>query len=74
MSDIVVNYIGYLASAFVAFGFVLKDVKKIRIVNMIGCICFVVYGFLNETTLWPVVITNMIIILIQIYHLINHKK
>lgn len=31
--------IGYSASLFIVLSFILKDIRKIRIVNMIGCIC-----------------------------------
>jgi hypothetical protein len=45
MSPEITNFIGYGASFFVVLSFVLKDIKKIRIVNLVGCILFVIYGF-----------------------------
>ncbi|AZA55741.1 uroporphyrinogen decarboxylase [Chryseobacterium shandongense] len=66
-------YIGYSASLFIVLSFILKDVRKIRIVNMIGCICFVIYGIFNGM-LWPVIIPNGLICFIQIYYLLFDKN
>ncbi|MFL9834055.1 uroporphyrinogen decarboxylase [Chryseobacterium terrae] len=73
MNPEIVNYIGYAASVFIVLSFILKDLTKIRIVNLIGCICFVVYGIFNGM-LWPVIIPNGIICLVQVYHLLTAKK
>ncbi|MCY0969055.1 uroporphyrinogen decarboxylase [Chryseobacterium wangxinyae] len=73
MSPEIASYIGYAASLFIVLSFVLKDLRKIRIVNMVGCICFVVYGFFSGM-LWPVIIPNAIICFVQIYHLLTEKK
>jgi len=73
MSSEIVNYIGYAASVFIVLSFILKDLNKIRIVNLIGCICFVVYGIFSGM-LWPVIIPNAIICFVQVYHLITAKK
>ncbi|AZI33531.1 uroporphyrinogen decarboxylase [Kaistella carnis] len=70
MSPQITNFIGYAASFFVVFSFVLKDVRKIRIVNFIGCFCFVVYGIFSDY-LWPVIIPNGILCGVQVYHLLK---
>lgn len=64
------EYVGYLASVFVILSFMLKDLKKIRVVNLVGCIAFVVYGIFSGM-LWPVIIPNAILSVIQVYHLIK---
>ena len=74
MSPEITTYIGYSASVFIVLSFILKDVRKIRIVNMIGCICFVIYGVLSVEKLWPVIIPNAIICIVQVYHLMNKSK
>jgi fucose permease len=66
-------YIGYSASFFIVLSFILKDIRKIRIVNMIGCICFVIYGIFSGM-LWPVIFPNALICFIQIYHLLADKN
>ncbi|WP_018674713.1 YgjV family protein [Riemerella columbina] len=66
------EYIGYAASAFVAISFLLKEINKIRFVNLIGCLLFVVYGSLIDSI--PVIITNVLISIFQIYYLFLAKK
>jgi len=73
MSSEITNYIGYAASVFIVLSFILKDLAKIRIVNLVGCICFVIYGIFSGM-LWPVIIPNAIICFVQIYHLLTAKK
>lgn len=69
------EYIGYLASFFIVGGFLLKDLRTIRFINMFGCICFVVYGIFikdyKDVHQWllPVIIPNAILALVQVYHL-----
>ncbi|MCZ2084709.1 MULTISPECIES: uroporphyrinogen decarboxylase [unclassified Kaistella] len=70
MTPEITNYIGYAASIFVVISFALKDIKKIRILNLIGCAFFVLYGVFNGY-LWPVIIPNGILCFIQVYHLIK---
>lgn len=72
MTPEITNYIGYAASFFVVLSFVLKDIKKIRIVNLIGCILFVIYGIFSNY-LWPIIIPNAILCFIQAYHIIKNK-
>ena len=67
------DIIGYIAMALLLISFLMKDVKKLRIVNSIGCAFFVVYGFLLVTS-WPIIITNSAIISINLYYLILRKN
>lgn len=59
---------GYLASILLMISFTLKKITPLRIVNTLGCISFVIYGFLLDTA-WPIVITNGFIVLVNLYHL-----
>jgi len=66
----VVEIVGYLASIVVLYSFIMKDVKKLRKVNMVGCLLFVIYGFLMPTIRvgLPIIITNTAIMGINIYY------
>lgn len=74
------DYIGYLASFFIVGGFLLKDLKKIRLINFFGCMCFVIYGIFlkdyKDVSQWllPVIIPNGILALVQVYHLTVQKN
>ncbi|UOU99309.1 hypothetical protein MUU74_04960 [Chryseobacterium daecheongense] len=73
MSPEIATYIGYAASFFIVLSFALKNLRKIRIVNMIGCICFVIYGIFSGM-LWPVIIPNALLCFVQVYHLMTANK
>lgn len=66
------EWIGYAASIFIVLSFVVNNLKFIRVINMIGCLCFVVYGAYFEA--WPVVIPNAILVFIQLYFLLFKDK
>lgn len=63
--------IGYAASAVLLFSFTRKDLKKLRWFNSLGCLLFVVYGFMLDSI--PVLITNLAIIAINAYYLFFQK-
>ena len=65
------DWIGYLAMFLVVSSFVFTNVTKLRIVNLIGAAAFITYGIMLDAI--PIVITNSVIILIQIYHLFKQK-
>ena len=72
MTPEITNYIGYAASFFVVLSFVLKDLQRLRIVNLVGCVLFVLYGIYSNY-LWPIIIPNGILCFIQVYHLWKKK-
>ncbi len=66
------EWIGYLASFFVSISFFMKDIKKLRFINTIGCILFIYYGFLLENL--PIIIPNVVILVLNVYHLFIKKE
>lgn len=72
MNESWVEIVGYLASVLIVLGFIPKDVLKIRLINLAGCICFVIYG-IYRGMLWPIIIPNAIICFIQVYYLLQKK-
>ena len=69
----ITDLVGYLAMAFLLISFLMKDVKKLRLINSLGCSFFVAYGFLLVTS-WPIIITNSAIISINLYYLVLRKN
>ena len=67
------DLVGYSAMALLLISFIMKDVKRLRVINSIGCAFFVAYGFLLVTS-WPIIITNSAIISINLYYLILRKN
>ncbi len=69
-------FMGYAASFFVVLSFLLKDLRKVRTVNLVGCILFVIYGVMKgegviSAMYWPVIIPNVILFFVQVYHLLK---
>jgi len=72
MSENLVEWIGYAAMAFLMFSFMMKDLKKLRVINTLACILFVIYGLLLDA--YPIVISNAFIVLVNSYYLISKEK
>ena len=66
-----VELLGILAGVFILLSFAITGERKIRMINIIGCILFVVYGLLiGALSIW---IINGILIFIHICYLIKGK-
>ena len=70
------EWVGYGASLMVAISFVMKDIVKLRVVNIIGCALFIAYGLLMPTLRigLPIIITNAAIVCVNLYYLSKTKK
>lgn len=67
-----VEIIGLLGTVFVLISFFMKDVKKIRCVNIIGAILFVIYGaIINAVATW---VLNGALVAVHIVFLIKDKR
>ncbi len=64
-----IEWIGYLSSVFIVISLLMSDVVKLRILNSIGCLLFVIYGVI--TGAWPVAVSNGLIVIINLYYLIK---
>ncbi len=73
MTDILITISAWLAPTFVILSFLLKKIRQIRIVNLVGCIFFVIYGILKGMLL-PVIIPNGLLACIQIYFIVCGEK
>jgi hypothetical protein len=65
------EWVGYLAMTVLLISFMMKNVIKLRIINSVGCLFFVIYGIMISQ--YPIVITNLAIILINLYYLLLKK-
>ncbi len=62
-----VECLGYLASVLVAISFLMKSMKRLRFVNMVGAICFVIYAVAINAI--PVALINFFTVCINVYYL-----
>ena len=65
------EWVGYLAMTVLLISFMMKNVIKLRIINSVGCLFFVIYGIMISQ--YPIVVTNLAIILINLYYLLLKK-
>jgi len=62
-----IECVGYAASLFVAISFLVKKIKLIRLINIVGCVLFIIYGLIIDA--YPIVFMNVLIVIIHLYHL-----
>lgn len=64
--------IGWFGSLLVLISFIPKNVRLIRIINAVGCVVWVIYGFITHApSVW---VMNILVMLLNLYHLIGNKK
>ncbi len=66
-----VEWLGYMAMATVLVSFLMKSIVKLRIVNGIGALLFIAYGFLLHPISKPIIITNVAILIINVFHVLK---
>ncbi len=67
-----IDLVGYFASAFVLLSFIMKEITTLRYVNSVGCTFFIYYGIMLHS--WPIVITNVAIVCVNILYLSKARK
>lgn len=64
--------IGIVATLFIIASFLTKDLIKVRIVNLVGSVIFIVYGVLIHS--WSTAILNVVMIIVHLVYLLRRKK
>ena len=65
-----IEVVGYIATFLVMMSFVMKDVNRLRVINALGCVAWIVYGVMLDS--YPVIITNVGILAINSGHLLRN--
>lgn len=72
MQDILLTeWVGYAASAVLMVSFLMKNIVTLRMINSLGAILFIIYGFMLNIS-WPIVITNVFILCVNVFYLAKH--
>lgn len=69
MSEFYIETLGYIAMILVLVSMTFHNQKKLRIVNSLGAIAFLIYGVLINSM--PVIALNAAILLANIYYLVK---
>lgn len=67
-----IEYVGYAASILIGVSMFMKDIVKLRFINLIGSLLFTFYGFTIKA--YPVAIVNTVIVFTNIYYLYKLTK
>ena len=62
-----IEMLGYMASGLVALSLMMRSLRKLRIINLVGSLLFTVYGFIIGA--YPVAVLNAFIVLVNLYYL-----
>lgn len=66
------DMLGYVASILVGISLLMTDMNRLRYINLIGCVMFVVYGVAIGAL--PVAIMNGFCVLINVHHIMKLHK
>lgn len=64
--------LGWIATAVVLLSFTVQDMRKLRMVNLVGCLLWIGYGFILMSK--PVIFVNISIAVVHTYWLIKNRK
>ncbi|MGL5634693.1 MAG: YgjV family protein [Sarcina sp.] len=67
-----IEWIGYLASIVVVISLLMTSMGKLRVINSIGCLLFVIYALIVGA--YPVALANIVILIINFYNLYKLRK
>ena len=67
-----IEWVGYAASICIAISLLMTDMFKLRLINSIGCILFVIYGFSIKA--YPGGGINLFIFFVNIYFIIKMRR
>jgi hypothetical protein len=65
-----IEIIGWIGIVCTLISFGVKDMRKLRYINGIGCIVWIVYGVLKEDT--PIFVINICILFMHLYWFWNN--
>ena len=66
------DILGWIGTALILYSFTLNDIKKLRIVNMIGSIAWILYGI--KTGIMPTIFVNVCVLIIHSIWLIRNRN
>ena len=67
-----ISIIGAIATIVTIGSFLFNNIQKIRLVNFVGCLIWLLYGALNVDL--PIIVVNGAIALIHIYSFIKAEQ
>lgn len=72
MTDNFMEIVAYLGSVVILIGFMVKDIRVLRILNNVGCVIFLWYSLYYGR--YPLVFLNSMVIIVNCYYILKTKK
>ena len=66
------DILGWIGTALILYSFTLNDIKKLRIVNMLGSIAWITYGI--QTGIMPTIFVNVCVLIIHAVWLYKNRN
>ena len=67
-----IDIIGYIATIIILYSFTIENIFKLRLINSIGSIVWIVYGICIMSG--PTIVVNSCVLCIHTYWFIKHRK
>lgn len=67
------DWVGYVAMSLLVISFIPKQLRIVRILNLLASLVFVAYGILLGWK-YPIIISNALVAIIQVWHLLRRKE
>jgi hypothetical protein len=68
----ITDIFGWIGTALILFSFTLNNIVKLRIVNAIGSVAWIIYGI--QTQIMPTIFVNTCVLIIHSIWLYKNKK
>ena len=66
------DILGWIGTALILYSYTLKDIQKLRIVNGIGSIAWIIYGV--QTNIMPTIFVNVCALMIHLHWFYKNRK
>ena len=66
------DILGWIGTALILYSYTLKDIQKLRIVNGIGSIAWIIYGV--QTNIMPTIFVNVCALCIHLHWFYKNRK
>ncbi len=65
------DILGWIGTTLILYSFTLNNIRKLRIVNAIGSIAWILYGI--QTGIKPTIFVNVCVLIIHLHWLLKNK-
>ena len=65
------DILGWIGTGLILYSFTLNNIRKLRIVNAIGSVAWILYGI--QTGIKPTIFVNVCVLVIHLHWLLKNK-